>query len=56
MIKFANSKFLFAIIGLKLTRRSKQDKLMKHKIEGLIAYLPPWNDIAGTRKGLSSAQ
>jgi len=32
MIKFANSKFSFAIKGLKLVRRGERDIFFKHKI------------------------
>jgi len=53
MIKFANLEFIFAIRGPKLAWRSIEDKLIKHKIGGLLFYRHPWNDLGGTSKGVS---
>jgi len=49
MIKFANFELIFVIRGPKLARRGIPDKLIKHKIGGLLFYLHTWNDFAGAR-------
>jgi len=47
MIKFEILEFKFAIKGPKLARRGLEDKLIKHKIEGLLFYMHPSNDFGG---------
>jgi len=56
MIKFANSKFIFAIRGPKLARRNIEDKFIKHKIGDLLFYMHPWNDFTRTNNGGNSSR